>query len=321
MASGVLWRVEEEDEEDLDQNISNKKDPFSQFKKLFPIHVDRRFSVQGFTMPPRCTKPTLVEEGDSEEIQPFESEESSSEVSSDSPIPTSMLNTFEFSPYQPNSNSFLDLLERQLTKLSLASLAENNEKGDRSICSSHSEPLVTNFVPLDLDNPETDVDTISTSSESPVVVDIPEVPFICEHTVSDSTAVITWNRSQGKQRVSFYQVLLQETELKKDKVKNEMPREKYCPWIFNHITGTSVKLMELKPNTEYYIRIRAANLAGPGEWCKPYKFSTLAINVSGFPKENPIQITVLRREPQRKTVHVGVKELRRLEDLEFIFPN
>ncbi|XP_020861775.2 LOW QUALITY PROTEIN: fibronectin type III domain-containing protein 8 [Phascolarctos cinereus] len=321
MASGVLWRVEEEDEEDLDQNISNKKDPFSQFKKSFPIHVDRRFSVQGFTASPRRTKPTLVEEGDSEEIKPFQFEESSSEDTSTSPFSTGPLNPFKFSLNQPSSH-ILELLERQLTKLSLASLAKNNEMQGQSICSSHSKPLVTNFVPLDLDNPETDADTtISAPPESSVVMDVPEAPFICEHTVSDSTAVITWNRSQGKQRVSFYQVLLQEMELKKHKVKNEMPREKYHPWIFNQIIGTTVKLMELKPNTKYYISVRAANPAGPGEWCKPYKFSTLAINVNGFPKESPVQITVLRREPQRKTVHVGVKELRRLEDLEFVFPN
>ncbi|XP_072501044.1 fibronectin type III domain-containing protein 8 [Notamacropus eugenii] len=323
MASGILWRVDEEDEEDLDEDSSNMKVSFSRFKKSFPIHrpVDQRFSVQGFTVSPRCTKPTLVEEGDSEEIKPFEFEESSSEDTSTSPFPTSTLNPFKFSPSQPSSSIISELLERQLTKLSLASLAKGNEMADQSICSSHSKPLEPNFIPLDLDNPEMDADTTSTPSESSVVVDVPEAPFICEHTVSDSTAVISWNRSQGKQRVSFYQVVLQEMELRRERVKNEMPKEKLHPWIFNQIIGTTVKLMELKPNTKYYISVRAANPAGPGKWCKPYKFSTVAADVNGFPKEIPIKITVLRREPQRKTVHVGIKELRRLEDLEFIIPH
>ncbi|XP_074045021.1 fibronectin type III domain-containing protein 8 isoform X2 [Macrotis lagotis] len=255
MASEKLWRVEEEDEEDLDQDISNIRVPLNHFKRSSPDQrpVDQKFSVQGFNISPRCTKPTLIEEGDSEEI--------------------------------------------------------------------HSKALLSNFTPLDLDNPEMDADTTSSPSESSVVVDVPDAPFICEHTVSDSTAVITWSRSRVKQRVSFYQVLLQEIELRRERVKNEMPKEKHRPWIFNQIIGTTVKLMELKPNTKYYISVRAANPAGPGKWCKPYKFSTVATDMHGFPKENPIKITVLRREPRRKTVHVGIKELRRLEDLEFIFPH
>ncbi|XP_068945357.1 fibronectin type III domain-containing protein 8 [Petaurus breviceps papuanus] len=322
MASSILWKVEEEDEEYLEEDFSNTKVPFRQFKKSFPIHrpVDRRFSVQGFALSPRCTKPILVEEGDSEEIKPFEFEESSFEDSCTSPTPTSRQSPFKFSLSQPSINIFSEFLERQLTKLSLASLAKGNEMGDQNICSSHSKPLMPSSIPLDLDNPGMDADTTSTPSESSVVVDVPEAPFISEHTVSDSTAVISWNRSQGKQRVSLYQVLLQEIELKRERLKNEMPKEKLHPWIFNQILGTTVKLMELKPNTKYYIRVRAANPAGPGKWCKPYKFSTVAADVNGFPKEIPIKITVLRREPQRKTVYVGIKELRRLEDLEFIFP-
>ncbi|XP_074045020.1 fibronectin type III domain-containing protein 8 isoform X1 [Macrotis lagotis] len=323
MASEKLWRVEEEDEEDLDQDISNIRVPLNHFKRSSPDQrpVDQKFSVQGFNISPRCTKPTLIEEGDSEEIKPFEFEESSSEDTSTSPIPTSRLSPFKFSLSQPSSNIFSELLERELTRLSLNSWAKSNEMGDRSICSSHSKALLSNFTPLDLDNPEMDADTTSSPSESSVVVDVPDAPFICEHTVSDSTAVITWSRSRVKQRVSFYQVLLQEIELRRERVKNEMPKEKHRPWIFNQIIGTTVKLMELKPNTKYYISVRAANPAGPGKWCKPYKFSTVATDMHGFPKENPIKITVLRREPRRKTVHVGIKELRRLEDLEFIFPH
>lgn len=74
----------------------------------------------------------------------------------------------------------------------------------------------------------------------------------------------------GKQQVSLYQVLLQEATKQRDK---EMPKVKNCPWIFNKILGTTVKVMELKPNTSYCLTVRAANTAGMGDWCKPYKIS------------------------------------------------
>lgn len=54
---------------------------------------------------------------------------------------------------------------------------------------------------------------------------------------------------------------------------NEPPKTKNRPWIFNKILGTTVKLMELKPNTSYCLTVRAANTAGVGKWCKPYKVS------------------------------------------------
>lgn len=73
----------------------------------------------------------------------------------------------------------------------------------------------------------------------------------------------------GKQQVSFYQVLLQEVTKK----SNEPPNAKTRPWIFNKILGTTVKLMELKPNTSYCLTVRAANAAGVGKWSKPYKVS------------------------------------------------
>ncbi|XP_044539334.1 fibronectin type III domain-containing protein 8, partial [Gracilinanus agilis] len=271
MASGILWRVEEEDEEDVEEETVKQEVSFSHFKKSFPYQksVDRRWTNQKSPISPKCSKPTLVEEGDSEEIKPSEFEESSSDETSTDLGATSMPNPFRFSLSQPSSNNFSEMLERQLTKLSLASLTVCNDMGDMS--SSHSKSQLRTFVPLDLDNPEMDADTTSTPSESSVAVDVPEAPFINEHTVNDSTAVISWNRSRGKQRVSFYQVLLQEMELKKERVKNEVPKEKHRPWIFNQIIGTTIKLMELKPNTKYYISVRAANPAGPGKWCKPYK--------------------------------------------------
>lgn len=57
------------------------------------------------------------------------------------------------------------------------------------------------------------------------------------------------------------------------KNSGEMPKAKNRPWIFNKILGTTVKLMELKPNTSYCLTVRAANTAGVGTWCKPYKVS------------------------------------------------
>nr|KAF6456070.1 fibronectin type III domain containing 8 [Rousettus aegyptiacus] len=147
-------------------------------------------------------------------------------------------------------------------------------------------------------------------------MDVPKAPFICEHTVSDSTAVISWTYALGKQQVSFYQVLLQEVTKK----SNEPPNAKTRPWIFNKILGTTVKLMELKPNTSYCLTVRAANAAGVGKWSKPYKFATVATDLNSFPENNPIQITVQRKEPQRKTVTIGLEEMRRLEDLENLFP-
>lgn len=75
----------------------------------------------------------------------------------------------------------------------------------------------------------------------------------------------------GKQQVSFYQVLLQEVAKKTD--DDDSPKAKNRPWIFNKILGTTVKLMELKPNTGYCLTVRAANTAGVGKWCKPYKVS------------------------------------------------
>lgn len=79
---------------------------------------------------------------------------------------------------------------------------------------------------------------------------------------------ISWTYALSKQPVSFYQVLLQEVVKKDNGLKT-----KIRPWIFHKILGTTVKLMELKPNTSYCLIVRAANTAGVGKWCKPYKVS------------------------------------------------
>lgn len=79
---------------------------------------------------------------------------------------------------------------------------------------------------------------------------------------------ISWTYALSKQPVSFYQVLLQEV------VRNDSNQKtKSRPWIFHKILGTTVKLMELKPNTSYCLIVRAANTAGVGKWCEPYKVS------------------------------------------------
>lgn len=46
----------------------------------------------------------------------------------------------------------------------------------------------------------------------------------------------------------------------------------------------------------------------------------MATDLNSFPENNPIQITVQRKEPQRKTVSIGIEDMRRLEDLEYLFP-
>lgn len=66
-------------------------------------------------------------------------------------------------------------------------------------------------------------------------------------------------------------MLLQEVAKKMEDA--DSPKANNRPWIFNKILGTTVKLMELKPNTSYCLTIRAANAAGVGKWCKPYKVS------------------------------------------------
>ncbi|KAF7471450.1 hypothetical protein GHT09_017445 [Marmota monax] len=256
---------------------------------------------------PSCSrKPLKVEES-----------EYSSDDTSITPISSSSLNPFKLAVTQPNSSFFAGMLEGELNKLSFSSLVKNPEKGDLALCPHASKTQMAPGGLLDLDNPALDTDTSSTCSESSVIMNLPEAPFICEHTVSDSTAVISWTYTLGKQQVSFYQVLLQEVSKKKD---DEPPKAKNRPWIFNKILGTTVKLMELKPNTSYCLTVRAANTAGVGKWCKPYKFATVASDFKSFPENNPIQITVQRKEPQRRTVSIGLEDMRRLEDLEYLFP-
>ncbi|KAL4834726.1 hypothetical protein H8958_008522 [Nasalis larvatus] len=250
---------------------------------------------------------------------PVDDSDCSSDDTSISAFSSTLLNPIKLAVTQPNSSFFAGMLEGELNKLSFSPMAKNTEKEDLALgpCPCPSKCQMATRGLLDLDNPELETETSSMHSESSVVVDLPDTPFIFEHTVSTSTAVISWTYALGKQPVSFYQVLLQEVA---ETQENELPKAKNHPWIFNKILGTTVKLMELKPNTCYCLTVRAANTAGVGKWCKPYKFATLATDFSSFPENNTIQITVRRKEPQRKIVSMGLEEMRRLEALEYLFP-
>ncbi|XP_045691661.1 fibronectin type III domain-containing protein 8 [Phyllostomus hastatus] len=315
MASEVFWKVGDGEEAMMKKETFNVSNPMSEpFPN--PKSMNRTVATKGFPLSSRGSLFNFTEEDISNLPRPMPEEESecSSDDSSTSPVSSPLLNPVKLAVTQPNSSFFAGLLEGELNKLS-PSPAADADKEDLALCLHQPKSQTAPGGLLDLDNPEVDMDTTSTSSKSSVVTDVPEAPFICEHTVSDYTAVISWTYALSKQPVSFYQVLLQEV------VKNDSNlKTKSRPWIFHKILGTTVKLMELKPNTTYCLIVRAANTAGVGRWCEPYKFATVANDLSSFPENNPIQVTVRRREPQRKTVAIRPEEMRRLEDLENLLP-
>ncbi|CAI9162627.1 unnamed protein product [Rangifer tarandus platyrhynchus] len=320
MASQTFYKVGDGDEALLKKETLNVLNALNQMSKPFPNpkSMNRTVTTKGLPLSSRGSLVNFLEEDaiNLPKHMPVEDSECSSDDTSISPMSSTLLNPIKLAVTQPNSSFFAGMLEGELNKLSLSSIAKGTEKEHLALCPQSKSRMAPGGL-LDLNNPEVDTDTSSTPSESSVVLDVPEAPFICEHTVSDSTAVISWTYAPGKQQVSFYQVLLQEVVRKNS---GEMPKAKNRPWIFNKILGTTVKLMELKPNTSYCLTVRAANTAGVGTWCKPYKFATVATDVNSFPENNPIQITVQRKEPQRKTVSLGLEDMRRLEDLEHLFP-
>lgn len=121
---------------------------------------------------------------------PVEDSEFSSDDSSISPISSTLLNPIKLAVTQPNSSFFAGILEGELNKLRFSSMGKDAEKRDLALCPHQSKSQIAPGGLLDLDNPELDTDTSSTPSESSVVMDVPEAPFICEHTVSDCTAVV-----------------------------------------------------------------------------------------------------------------------------------
>lgn len=130
---------------------------------------------------------------------PAEDSEYSSDDTSMSPIPSTMVNPIKMAVTQPNSSFFAGILEGELNKLSLASMVKNTEKDNLAICTRSSKSQIATRGLLDLDNPALDTDTSSTHTESSVVLDVPEAPFICEHTVGDSTAVVCFSLGKGLQ--------------------------------------------------------------------------------------------------------------------------
>ncbi|KFO25942.1 fibronectin type III domain-containing protein 8 [Fukomys damarensis] len=321
MASKALSKVGDGEETTLKKENLNVINALDQLPKPLPNpkFMNRTIATKGRPLSSTGNLATLLEAESINLMKPMPVEDSeySSDDTSISPISSTSLNPVKLAVTQPNSSFFAGLLEGELNKLSFPPTAKNTAKeGNLALCPCPSTSQIVPQGLVDLEKSEADTDTSSTRSESPVVVDVPEPPFICEHTASDSTAVISWTYALGKQQVSFYQVLLQEVAKKKD----ELPRAKNCPWIFNKILGTTVKLMELKPNTGYCLTVRAANTAGVGKWCKPYKFATVARDLSSFSEHSPIQITVKRKEPQRRTVCMGPEDMRKLEDLEYLCP-
>ena len=51
-----------------------------------------------------------------------------------------------------------------------------------------------------------------------------------------------------------------------------------------------------------------------------FQFATVSTDFNSFPENNPIQVTVQRKQPQRRTVSMTMEEMRRLEDLEYLYP-
>ncbi|KAM6175928.1 fibronectin type III domain-containing protein 8 [Erethizon dorsatum] len=322
MASEALCKVGDGEETTLKKENLNVINALDQLPKPFPNpkFMNRNIATKGRPLSSTGSLANLLEADSINLVKPMPLEDSeySSDDTSISPRSSTLLNPVKLAVTQPNSSFFAGLLEGELNKLSIPSTAKNTAKrGDLALCAC---PSTSQMVPrglVDLEKSELDTDTSSTHSESSVVVDVPEPPFICEHTVSDSTAVISWTYALGKHQVSFYQVLLQEMAKRKE---DEPHKAKNRPWIFNKILGTTVKLMELKPNTNYCLTVRAANTAGVGKWCKPYKFATVARDLSSFPESSPIQITVKRKEPQRRMVCMAPEDMRKLEDLEYLSP-
>ncbi|KAL4689212.1 hypothetical protein H8957_004160 [Semnopithecus entellus] len=323
MASEALHQVGDGEEAVLKKENFNMMNALNQLPKPFPNpkSMNRTVTTKGL---PLSSKGNLVNFLEDDTINlpkpmPVDDSDCSSDDTSISAFSSTLLNPIKLAVTQPNSSFFAGMLEGELNKLSFSPMAKNTEKEDLALgpCPCPSKCQMATRGLLDLDNPELETETSSTHSESSVVVDLPDTPFIFEHTVNTSTAVISWTYALGKQPVSFYQVLLQEVA---ETQENELPKAKNHPWIFNKILGTTVKLMELKPNTCYCLTVRAANTAGVGKWCKPYKFATLPTDFSSFPENDPIRITVRRKEPQRKIVSIRLVEMRRLEDLEYLFP-
>ncbi|OWK15371.1 FNDC8 [Cervus elaphus hippelaphus] len=193
MASQTFYKVGDGEEALLKKETLNVLNALNQMSKPFPNpkSMNRTVTTKGLPLSSRGSLVNFLEEDaiNLPKHMPVEDSECSSDDTSISPMSSTLLNPIKLAVTQPNSSFFAGMLEGELNKLSLSSIAKGTEKGHLALCPQSKSKMAPGGL-LDLDNPEVDTDTSSTPSESSVVLDVPEAPFICEHTVSDSTAVV-----------------------------------------------------------------------------------------------------------------------------------
>ncbi|XP_075764598.1 fibronectin type III domain-containing protein 8-like [Pelodiscus sinensis] len=114
----------------------------------------------------------------------------------------------------------------------------------------------------------------------------PRAPIICQHIAGTATAQLWWVSPHGSDWVSLYELRLQE------------PSGTRSQWF---CAQAPERLQNLSPGTQYRIRVRALNAAGPGPWSPPYTFAT----VPGAKEAVSVMVTVRRRlNPRKKTVYL-----------------
>uniref|UniRef100_A0A673UYQ4 Fibronectin type III domain containing 8 n=1 Tax=Suricata suricatta TaxID=37032 RepID=A0A673UYQ4_SURSU len=273
MASEAPCKMGDAEETMLKKENLNVLNALDQMSKPFPNpkSMNRTVTTKGVPLSARGSLVNFLEEDiiNLPKPMPVENSEGSCDNISISPLP-STLNPIKLAVTQPNSSFFAGMLEGELNKLSLSSIGKDTQKRDLALCPHQTKSQIAPGGLLDFGNQEVDTDTSSTPSESSVVMDVLETPFICQHIVNDSTAVISWTYALGKKQVSSYQVLVQEVANTND---HKLPKEKSQPCFFDKVFGTTIKLMDLRPNTSYCLIVRAANTTRVGKWCKPYKVS------------------------------------------------
>ncbi|VCX10731.1 unnamed protein product [Gulo gulo] len=194
MASETLCKMGDGEEAMLKKETLNVLNALDQLSKPFPNpkSMNRTVTTKGLPLSARGSLVNFLQEDtiSLSKPMPVEDSECSSDDTSISPISSTLLNPIKLAVTQPNSSFFAGMLEGELNKLSFSSVAKELENRDLALCPHQSQSQIAPGGLLDLDNPELDTDTSSTPSESSIVMDVPEAPFICEHTVSDSTAVV-----------------------------------------------------------------------------------------------------------------------------------
>ncbi|CAM4624040.1 unnamed protein product [Lepidochelys kempii] len=129
-------------------------------------------------------------------------------------------------------------------------------------------------------------DTSDSGAESPVCMEPPWAPVLCQHVAGPATAQLWWVTRRGSDWVSLYELRLQE------------PSGTRSQWF---CAQAPERLQNLSPGTQYRIRVRALNAAGPGPWSPPYIFAT----VPRAKEAIPVMVTVRRRlDFHRKTIYL-----------------